>query len=210
MNAVLTPPKETPLLLKGHLVRAILDGSKTQTRRVCKPAEAEGLSYVIGIQDPRDLGQRPLEVPGSGWFGDEEGDVQFQCPYGKPGDRLWVRETFCLDDNGHNEWPMFRADGAALPTRPATRKPARWVPSIHMPRWASRLLLEITDLRVERLQDISEADIIAEGTPMTLPDGTPFRCTTPRQRFAELWDATGSSWSRNPWVWVISFKRVNA
>lgn len=209
--------KERPILFSAPMVRVILDGSKTQTRRVCKPANENALSYVVGPFEERpDLKE--------GLFGDEDGDLTFQCPYGQPGDRLWVRETFALDDNGHNEWPVYRADGAALPVLPHTRNPARWVPSIHMPRWASRILLEIVSVRVERLNDIGDADATAEGikgrkvrsgrtpAPVTVYGlGTDDDwCATATHAFQVLWeDINGAgSWDANPWVWVVEFKRI--
>lgn len=232
--------KERPILFSAPMVRALLDGSKTQTRRVCKPAEAAGLSYVVGINDPRDFGQRPLEVPGSGWFGDEEGDVQFYSPYGRPGERLWVRETWGVvsnawDDDGNLvEWvpdrpatainemrfgsgyysghAIYAADGShewAGDDDGGGEPRSAWHPSIHMPRAASRILLEIVSVRVERLQDISEADAMAEGAQPVLvpPDGG----SCPHvEGYRDLWEqinGTGS-WAANPWVWVVEFRQV--
>jgi hypothetical protein len=207
--------KERPILFSGAMVRAILDGSKTQTRRVCKPAQTEGLSCVVGIQDPRDFGQRPLEVPGSGWFGDEEGDVQFLCPYGRPGDRLWVREAVA-DIGCRLTYRADTDDGAHC-------KVTRWTPSIHMPRAASRILLEIVSVRVERLNDCSEADAIAEGVRpeqgllgdddlMVYAIMTVLDVSAPVARYILLWDSINSTppnnWNSNPYVWVVEFKRV--
>lgn len=190
--------KERPILFSGAMVRALLDGSKTQTRRVCKPAQAASLSCVIGIQDPRDFGQRPLEVPGSGWFGDEDGEVQFACPYGRPGDRLWVRETWAE----HPDFPgcrraIYRADPEC------EYDTERWRPSIHMPRWACRILLEIVSLRVERLQAINDQDAMAEGVDASLYG------KSHRYGYSRLWEEINGagSWSANPWVWVVEFKR---
>lgn len=214
--------KERPILFSAPMVRAILDGTKTQTRRVCKPAEAAGLSYVIGIQDPSDFGQRPLEVPGSGWFGDEEGDVQFSCPYGRPGDRLWVRETFMdlqgtgvehRDQAGQRKRYAYGADTLPGSYGDQCRKDygLKWRPSIHMPRAASRITLEITGVGVERLQNISEADAIAEGVDYD-PEDCPFAGTrTAVDAYRSLWELINGpgSWGTNPWVWVVEFRSVS-
>ncbi|MGK5031502.1 hypothetical protein [Janthinobacterium sp. MDT1-19] len=201
--------KERPILMNGAMVRAVLDGSKTQTRRVIKP-------------QPQKVTDRHIEP----WQGDPAALLSLlaesgrKCPYGQAGDRIWVRETFCMDDNGHEEWPIFRADGAELPQRQPTRKPARWTPSIHMPRWTSRILLEIVSVRVERLQDISDADIVAEGIDMEAlaesQDRYDIVCkgtdtsgrATERSAWRDLWESTGGCWDSNPWCWAITFKRV--
>jgi hypothetical protein len=224
--------KERPILFSGPMVRAILNGSKTQTRRAVKmPTNWDCIVYADwgdGFWPYRsDDGESPFY---------DNNEVPLNCPYGQPGDRLWVRETFCLDDNGHDEWPIFHADEAALPTRPATRKPARWTPSIHMPRWASRIQLEVVSVRVQRLQDISEADAQAEGArrfpdiPMGMPSSNPCRwsmesptstdqcLSTARWAFANYFCKvngktyrgahSSAPWDANPWVWAVEFKRV--
>ncbi|HFF8969403.1 hypothetical protein [Serratia marcescens] len=175
--------KERPVIFNGEMVRAILDGRKTQTRRA--------LNWKR--QPYTEMAERD---DGSLWpwaeDGERGGDIWFSCPFGEVGDRLWVRETF--GDCGNRL--VYRADtedGAASQVK-------RWVPSIHMPRWASRITLEITGVRVERLQDISEADAIAEG-------GTKhFNIDW----FGPLWASIYGvdSWNSNPWVWVIEFRRV--
>lgn len=213
--------KERPILFSSQMVRAILDGSKTQTRRICKPAET--LSYVIPCQDPATFAQgqqSPAVTPG--WFGDEEGDVQFFCPYGKPGDRLWVRETWARDDEdgalmyradiGHggdaDAWEIGRNEGVAR---------FKWRPSIHMPRSACRITLEVVSVRVERLQAISEADAIAEGASdyqegvdAPPPDDDVEWCWSYRAAYSRLWDQINGAgaWDANPWVWCVEFKRV--
>jgi hypothetical protein len=206
--------KERGILFSAPMVRALLDGTKTQTRRICKPAEAASLSYVVGIQDPRDEGQRPLEVPGSGWFGDEDGDVQFRCPYGQPGDCLWVCETFSDvygpggDEKRRKQDVMYRANGETDPYVIG----GRWTPSIHMPRWASRIVLEIVSVRVERLQDVSEADALAEGWPHRpeVSDDPQVHADAARDWYMDLWEEINGagSWAANSWVWVVEFKRV--
>ena len=240
--------KERPILFNAPMVRALLTGTKTQTRRVCK--QADGLSYVVACQDPKTYseGQKaPWTTPG--WFGDEEGDVQFCCSYGQPGDRLWVRENFqpFLDDDcdGDMRLANWKTGKHYHCTYPATDGIHEFMdaddnlrstvkPSIHMPRVASRILLEVTAVRVERLQDISEADAISEGVEKAYidaahrqrwvmyehDDGTPgeeivryvgpSHTLHPINSYKSLWlNINGpGSWDVNPWVWVIEFKRV--
>jgi hypothetical protein len=207
-------PKYSPLLFKGPLVRAIFADTKTMTRRLIDPPPmmVQGARMVPWDGDPAVLLQL-LKQKGQ------------HCPYGGPGDRIWVRETWqgplVSSDEAPRLWRNpapyqqpayceYAADGGPTPEYLDSDENLRqgWRPSIHMPRWACRLELEIVDVRVERLQAISDADIVAEGTAMTLPDGRPFTSSTPRQRFADLWDSTGGSWLSNPWVWVITFKRL--
>lgn len=188
MSAIAARPQviERPILFSGAMVRAILEGRKTQTRRVMKP------------QPPDDC----LRSEPSNHAPDIEGDWHFiksghptlcqwhvSCPYGKPGDRLWVRETWLPDPPCDGTWDYYSyTDGvlhnfSAIPKRfrntnhvlyKATREghELTWKPSIHMPRWASRLTLEITKVRVERVQEITEADAIAEGIGVQMGDGT--------------------------------------
>jgi hypothetical protein len=166
--------KERPILFSGRMVQAILDGRKTMTRRVFKTAK---------LIPTESYGKRALTRT---------------CPYGQPGDRLWVRETH----NTCGEKPFYRADGE-MPLE------WKWSPSVFMPRWASRITLEITAVWVERLKDITIEDAQAEGiTPL----GTEGDSRRWRAGFRELWDSLnakrGYGWDANPWVWVISFKRV--
>lgn len=207
--------KERPILFSGSMVRALLAGTKTQTRRICKPAMAHSLSHVVEVPDPQERGQ----VYNGTTFGDEEGGIQFASPYGGMRDRLWVRESHwwfkdeCDHETGYYPPALtaddveYRADGES--TRHG------WRPSIHMPRWASRILLEITSVRVERLQDINQADAQAEGAPPSHPSidqisrefGYP---DFPRSWYAQLWEEINGpgSWAQNPWVWVVEFQRV--
>jgi hypothetical protein len=171
--------KERPILFSGPMVRAILDGRKTQTRRIIKPQP--GLNNritkagrTINITDPK---------------------VCDLCPYGKPGDRLWVQESWY-------ESPMtgeckYKADGEIVGWRPR--------PSIHMPRLASRITLEVTGIRCERLQDISVDDCIAEGM-----DPHPKAHIGPYQEYHNLWESIHGEGScdANPYVFVVEFKRV--
>jgi len=212
---------ERPILFNAEMVRAVLDGRKTQTRRVIKlPGDPE-----------TEWGCCPLKgFPGMFTFWEseypEEGSHNRRCPYGAPGDRLWVRETWAHDDmltEPNRDCICFRADGAIHEYVYYTNrtndlcgesfkhpdpKPDRWRPSIHMPRWASRITLEVTDVRVERVQDISDADAVAEGIKPApvLYDGAQ------REVFSLLWDSInakrGYGWVDNPWVWVVTFKLV--
>jgi hypothetical protein len=206
--------KERPILFSAPMVRAILEGRKTQTRRVVKPtmtaprvALLRMEPWVIdGVQEVDDHGL-PCWV---GFHPDYPGEAKwFSCPHGGVGDRLWVCETWCECDGDTGRSIAFRADDWA--DCPADN--GRWRPSIFMPRWASRFLLEITDVKVEQVQDISEADAIAEGvTPTSAGDGYPFVMSA-RMNFVDLWDdingeRIGCSWGDNPWVWAITFKRI--
>jgi hypothetical protein len=198
---------ERPILFNGPMVRAILAGTKTQTRRLVKPQPAEWLDT-----------HEPTILPAA-------------CPYGVPGDRLWVRETWSAplkrDGSGYESaGVLYRAD-------PLWDGMSHgdfgwdWKPSIHMPRWASRLTLEVTDVRVQRLQDINEEDAKAEGvTPYTPPHGNiSLEQTVPgpgfdgcrlgdqphRLPFADLWDSINAKrapWDSNPWVWAVTFRRA--
>jgi hypothetical protein len=200
--------KERPILFSGSMVRAILSGVKFQTRRVVKPQP----EWV----EPETVWQQADGHSGPGWYAHnedypEEGSLFYRCPYGQPSDRLWVRENFC--DVASEGSPrrlqevMYRADGDT--SRDVV---PRWSPSIHMPRWASRITLEITDVRVERLQDISEEDAIAEGVKWFSSGAVecPGMPETPVDAYRSLWEKiSGSgSWEKNPWVWCISFKRT--
>jgi hypothetical protein len=173
---------------------------------------------------------------GSGWYSTlseypDEGSFHFRCPYGAPGDRLWVRETWALahlsvdcegvcDDveeftgrliaaNRDGYWaPIYAADADDINNHPSDRLVKRYRPSIHMPRWASRLTLEVVSVRVERLQDITEADAEAEGLARNEDfDRGPY--ANAREEFAQLWNSINGKrapWVSNPWVWVITFK----
>jgi len=245
---------EKPILFKDDMIRAILEGRKTQTRRVVKsPAKNMQASGAEVIKH---------RAPGDKWYGDHVwsmrgssgvwGDYTHErflsmCPYGKPGDRLWVRETWCaVDDTDLNgeRWVDYRATPrysaehpAGWENAPDSPEALKWRPSIHMPRWASRITLEITDVRVERLQDISEEDAIAEGAQHfpDLPGMSPYgqdcrwsmeqpesvyQClSSARWAFANYFCKLAGNapkglhdekpWEANPWVWVIEFKRID-
>lgn len=200
---------DRPILFGAPMVRAILDGRKTQTRRIIKPQPFIDDRGNVAREEVRRgktgtwlFGQHPDGRPHRKNF------AEMCCPYGVPGDRLWVRETWSfIGDQGvfeldqarpYNCKPIYRADGATAD---------RWWPSIHMPRWASRITLEITSVRVQRLNDISAADALAEG--MTFPESIEWG-NDPKDAFFGLWEHLHGegSWAANPWVWVVEFKRV--
>ena len=199
--------KETGLMFKAPLVRAILDRSKTQTRRLVKLQPAPNTPHDGGT---KWIAHDGLHVPvgsvGHLSLRDKQG---IRCPMGQPGDRIYVRETFAMDDNGDYEWPVYRADGSPLPVLPPSRGPSRWKPAIHMPKAQARTWLEITGVRVERLQDISEVDCRAEGAHGghgSIP-GYAYSAT-PQEHFQHIWESTGGDWAANPCVWVIDFKQI--
>jgi len=205
--------KERPILFSAPMVRAILDGRKTVTRRVCKPQPSANAHTTCASGNPM----------GAWW---ETGKDINRCPHGQPGDRLWVRETWYCDHFEVMRGPYLKPDdldiGEALDDgtlvyaadglTPYEADQPIWKPSIHMPRWACRILLEITAVRVERLQDISRADIRAEG--LQCPPELASDDVSPNYRdwypaaWRELWESTGGDWNANPWVWVVEFKRV--
>ncbi|MDH0340651.1 hypothetical protein [Chromobacterium haemolyticum] len=199
--------KERPMLYTGAMVRAVLADAKTMTRRVMKVQPSEGSTVTVERYEPAVVSRSGELVPGPEVFGAHWGDGEFGivCPYGQPGDRLWVREAFQIMHRG-DDWdiPIYRADDIAGHIN------GGWRPSIHMPRAACRLVLEITDIRAERLQDITFADAQAEGWP-PMVDGKP-NPYDPITWFKLLWvELYGAgSWDANPYVWRISFKKVEA
>lgn len=212
--------KERPIPMNVAMVRATLDGSKRQTRRICKPAEEAGLSRVIPAYNSDDGEQRPPYIT-PGWFGDEEGDVLFSCPHGHPGDRLWVREAWRAPTIFNNVPPrelnpivelLYEADGYVSTGKEQFLTMGKYRPPMFMPRWASRILLEITGVRAGRLQDISDADAISEGVKVH-PDHhskSKESIYSPVSAYRDLWESINGagSWDANPWVWVIEFKMV--
>ncbi len=211
------------------MVRALLDGSKTQTRRVLRdqnPVDLGAAMHGTHLSRRSVFDKVAQTVVGTRL-------AVVRCPYGQPGDQIWVRENWQYanwTEDGY-PWIGYQADGAekliepipsewserlfdiwaglsetenlAIDSRAADR---RWRSSIHMPRWASRITLEITGVRVERLQVISRGDAMAEGCPFpNMAQGD-----DPRKWYAELWESINgkSSWDANPWVWVIEFQRV--
>lgn len=205
-----------PILFSAPMVRALLAGTKTQTRRIVKHMETlsghEARLYIDGDGWLSAVVPTPSRFA---WVQDTKGR-KMRCPYGVPGDRLWVRETWAT---GH-EWdrckprevpttaPVFYR---ATPPSGADPRPGETRVSIHMPRWASRLTLSLTDVRVERLQDISEADAQAEGvtffhvTPGSDPNG--WYPEGYRTNYRATWESINGSgsWAANPWAWCLSF-----
>jgi len=207
--------RERPILFSGEMVRAILDGRKTQTRRVVTPQPSANTAYVIAGED----GVRALCISALG-NGEYAGgsDPWRRCPYGAPGDRLWVKETFWTQHHGPPlVWEQQPLHYAADVEDPRQVEDYAKRPSIFMPRWASRITLEITEVRVERVQEISAEDVAAEG--VEIPRLEPDRGTTwyegkeddlARHPFSLLWDSInakrGYSWETNPWVWAVTFR----
>jgi len=258
--------RERPILFNGDMVRAILAGQKSQTRRVVKPQPPtpEDVRALAGIDycwlPPSWPGAQHHRVGGPVWavrklMGQEP---EIVCPFGQPGDRLWVRESFRIGEDLGEDWedgidvgdrfPIYQADGehgryGVVPLEWDPPRNARevhnsegtaehWrsfgpIPSIHMPRWACRLVLEITAVRVERLHQIGHSDALSEGyhlievapgydlkysaDPITwaeIVEGNADAYNDPRHAFRDQWTSTGGDWDSNPWVWVIEFKRV--
>jgi hypothetical protein len=200
--------RERPIIFSAAMVRAILDGTKSQTRRIVKPQGDRIWPHVF-------------PSGASGWMTDAahaHGDTTaLFCPYGQPGDRLWLREKHSIENRYRNVWCTYAADGhrQAVPapqlvtvSRPGMR------PSIHMPRWASRITLEVTGIRAERLQDISFSDVKAEGCEIRqfwiFGADDARRLEVARTVYKQLWESINGpdSWDANPWVWVVRFRRA--
>ncbi|ABR84785.2 MULTISPECIES: hypothetical protein [Pseudomonas aeruginosa group] len=205
-------PRERPILFNDQMVRAILEGRKTVTRRVVKPQP----DFLGSMVDP----YTPFKTLDAGLH------ARITCPHGQPGDRLWVREAWAADaqvdaiaprDLSQGEPIWYPADFSVRQTGCSMISKGRGRPSIHMPRWASRILLEIIAVRVERLQDISEEQALAEGVRGEPCDHARQACAdigcwgdTAKGAFGFLWESLNGegSWAANPWVWVVEFKRV--
>lgn len=207
--------KTRPIIFSGSMARAILNGRKTQTRRVCKQAH----SPYTGR--PAEAVCRAVDWTWIAWWGESWEDAiaglyphggGIRCPYGQPGDRLWVRETFAfipsMKPSGYftdPKWIDRVAWYAADNDKPTWG--GRWRSPIHMPRFASRLTLELTEVRIDRLQYISGSDADAEGVD-AIPEAP--AAFTHRTSFAKLWDKLnaprGYMWESNPWVWCLSFR----
>lgn len=245
---------EHPILFSGEMVRAILEGRKTQTRRVIKnwppkiylPKSVTGewpishrLRMCTGTYQPVSNPNGALSIKtGDKLFGIKPSEFEWICPYGQPGDRLWVRETFRWADKlvdgyarGAPYYIQYKADGRvanideSAPIKPTIgferdwsegwsvdSKFGKWKPSIHMPRWASRINLEVVNIRVERVQDITLSDVCAEGHPSPVYDDE--HASENFEWYSNLWDELnakrGYGWEVNPWVWVIEFEAVEA
>jgi hypothetical protein len=248
-------PLERGILFSARLVLAILAGRKTQTRRVLRPA----LQQSVKFHDCDEAKDAQVTFAaqghsGPGWYvhcseyPDEGSTFLGACPYGRPGDRLWVRETWRPEERAADlvDGIRFRADDAFVPienTREAAdrwlgvhggiavpkKAQLRWRPTIHMPRWASRLTLDVTEVRVQRLWNISEEDARAEGMTSDVEDlralghlrgadavrAVPSRLESARDRFRHAWNEINGRKCRwedaeAVWVWVVSFRRVEA
>ena len=205
--------KERPILFSGPMVKAILEGRKTQTRRVVKWPD-----WVTAQDQEKLIHQTP--PTGLAFYEDGPPVKRLTCPYGQPGDRLWVRESFqpllvegvkWRDSNyktGVGYAPNYVATSPVIEFMDCGHDDEitpRVTPSIFMPRWASRITLEITGVRVQRLQEISIEDALAEGI-------THSTFNAPRVEYQWLWDSinakSGLDWNKNPFVWAISFRRI--
>ena len=226
--------KERPILFSGPMVRAILDGRKTQTRRVVKSQPLADVDAIrVERYHPTIIDRLGDDAPGPEIFGaySEDGQWGCRCPYGEPADRLWVRETAkcsCRSEqppaNTGCIYVDFKAGGGIdrkytldrredypwFPSRSHNIDGSiRWTPGIHMPRWASRITLELNDVRIERLQDISEADVVAEGCADGQSRRGGFLPGIPMKSiFALAWCEThgARAWAVNPWVWALEFR----
>ena len=225
--------KERPILMNAEMVRATLDGRKTQTRRIVKPALVEAINFLGGgpEDDPaqtdgitlhygRQLSDNVQDSSEPQWLISsadypDEGCIAAGQLYGAVGDELWVRETHSIrvkpEDSTTGCGIAWHREGSGWDGDPRVK----WKPSIHMPRWASRISLRITEVRCERLNDISEADALAEGISRDAdyPCAPPCQdcaCGSPVTRYQILWESINGagSWERNDWVWAISFERV--
>lgn len=189
------------------MVRALLDGRKTQTRRVVKVIENPP------HQNPEARLVHCWHVPDGFVWAYEDGEhiscrPAARCPYGKPGDRLWVRESTVVHASIREQLCGYRADGCN-----ATEAFERNMPSIHMRRAHCRITLEVTEVRVQRLQEISEQDSIAEGSKIPLaqlPKSAQQAAWSEKHAFSHIWRAVNGadSWNENPWVWAVTFERV--
>jgi hypothetical protein len=186
-----------PILFSTPMVQAILEGRKTQTMRIVKGINiGENSNDTVNYSMKSAMGTNiEKERLGECFFG-----IGDYCPYGKVGDVLWVRETFGTGGYFKTGWNYKASD--ELP------KYEKWKPSIHMPKSACRIWLQITNIRVERLHDISEADAVAEGINTSKISGDYNH--TPVQEFQDLWNSINGkeSWDSNPWLWVLEFNRI--
>lgn len=220
--------KERPILFSGPMVRAILEGRKTVTRRIVKPQPHDfihAFSFELHPFASSTFNGTPAEGIAvsperkvwvmEDWCKNVVG-IYGRCKYGQPGDRLWVRETWRCRGGREYEYQkhqpsiLYRCDAEVVDYCTAV-----WRPSIFMPRWASRITLEIESVRVERLHDITEEDAKAEGVSESMSCGYLDNGTSscsPRCKFKNLWQSINGkgSWDLNPWVWMIQFKRLEA
>ena len=218
-----------PILMHGHSIRSLMAGHKTQTRRIVKPqppGDELGNTYsgqIFGpeMYSPVVVDRHGEEYPGPDIYGiyDEDGEWGVKCRYGQPGDLLYVRERHAIvprtayaQSMGVEQTlrPGDDHDAAIFQAGWDRSPPGRWRPSIHMPRWASRITLHLTDVRVERVQGISEDDAIDEGVEACFPNTDHEHSA--RDRFRALWNFTNGAgaWDRNEWCWVLCFDVIQA
>lgn len=213
--------KERPILFSGAMVRSILEGRKTQTRRIVSPQPALDERGLLWWNWSKHAGSANIDHPGQ-----PSAEWLARCRYGVPGDRLWVRETWAQPAALDPGPTVYRADyPACVPTGFENIPPAdaiTWKPSIHMPRAVSRILLEVTGVRVERLQECSFEDALAEGIPDyrqllgeecsqgESADECARRLRWPQRQYAQLWNEINGpgAWKANPWVWVVEFRKA--
>ena len=226
--------KERGILFSGPMVRAVLEDRKTQTRRVItpQPPPADRVKAICGSDYSLFTDENEpnvWRVAGPVWavrdiMKKEDSKLRWKCPYGVPGNQLYVRETFYCDDYSYPDVPLrmiqdedwrgrmlyYSADGDVSKQIPECEGTPKLIPGIHMPRWASRITLEIVSVKVERVQDISDLDAYAEGVSPCGHDAhrtTQWTCV-----FHTLWDSInnerGYGWDKNPFCWVLTFCRV--
>jgi hypothetical protein len=213
---------ERPILFSGPMIRAILDGRKTQTRRIVKPQPIVRRHWSGPDDHGLEFKDRTVRITSLHRY--QEEIAAALCPYGARGDRLWVRETFHLDGTRAQHEDAMRTFPVVF-YRATEAEPSagwRWRPSIYMPRWASRITLEVTSVRAERLQDITGEDARAEGIDYSkhacdcemcarTAAICPAASSSLIMEYASLWDsinAKRASYSSNPWVLVVSFRRL--
>jgi hypothetical protein len=229
-----TAVKENGILFQGPMVRAILDDKKTQTRRILD--RVKGFGKVLHFGESNTPGyDYHFRCRRGLWQDFRKQELIDRCPYGRVGDRLWVRESHAIYTDAFtrekgDEVVLYRADSSAYwnmtpyahieaefnPLRDTSDYEPKWTPSIHMPKWASRINLEIVRIGVERVREISREDAIAEGIFLNDNDwwdaGNGLRGElSPEAAFRELWASINGSdsWTNNPWVWVIEFKKIS-
>lgn len=207
--------KESPIIFSGEMVRAILDGRKTQMRRPVKwpvRSKSDGVKRrIFGFEDIEEI-KTILKDP-------QKSLLRIVCPFGQVGDRLWVRESWCPqgDEQGRviegkawykadGEYIVVLDDDGSMKQNKNGTEASPWKPSIQMPRWASRITLEITDIRIQRVQELSYNDCLSEGVDHK-DDKKPCQMC-----FQTLWDSLyakkGFGWPVNPWVWAITFRTI--
>ena len=206
---------EKPILFSTPLIQAILDGRKTQTRRVVKPQPPKHLEWGgWQIGGGKDSGKATWDNRGDGWLSTETHKVA--TPYGNAGDELWVRETWQAQTPSGKWWheipkgerPLH--NWAVIDKATSDIKPPKWIPSVHIPRKFSRIQLCVKNVRVERVQDISGDDVHKEGVTSHVHPTASYFERAQREVFEALWDSInekrGYSWQSNPWVWVVDFE----